>query len=142
MSDFGERLKELMAERGLNTTDMEKATGIPNSRISEWIRYTISPYLESLIKISNFFNVSIDYLIGLTEEKHFDKARDEILFHHRLMGLLEENHMSFYRLAQSIGIDRSSFTHWQKGALPTMYPLIEMSKLFSCTIEYLIGRED
>lgn len=67
MNKFSERLKELRSEK--NIGQIELATKIEVSRgiISLWENGLREPTLSSLIRISKFFNVSLDYLVGLND---------------------------------------------------------------------------
>lgn len=59
-----EIFERLLAEKGLMTVDVCKATGISQSTISNWKKRknTLSPAL--LQKIANYFGVSLDYMMG------------------------------------------------------------------------------
>ena len=76
MVNIGEKLKELRKEREL-TLDMLVADlnqTYPNikvnkSMISRWERGENDPSLEYARHLAMYFNVSLDYLIGLTDVK-------------------------------------------------------------------------
>lgn len=64
---FRERLSELMLEQNVkNYTDLAIKTKIPSSTIYSW--KTSLPSGDNLISLANFFDVSIDYLVGRTDE--------------------------------------------------------------------------
>lgn len=65
MEVFAERLKELRIEKGLGQVALAKQLGAGKSVISLWEKGQCEPTLGNLIKIANFFGVSIDYLAGL-----------------------------------------------------------------------------
>lgn len=60
---FPKVLKKLMKERKTNMRRLADATGIGESTISDWIHRDISPSAVSLMTLSDYFNVSIDYLL-------------------------------------------------------------------------------
>lgn len=68
METFGERLKELRKERGCGQIQLAKEIGVGKSVISLWELNRCEPTLSNLIKLSLYFNVSIDYLAGLSCE--------------------------------------------------------------------------
>lgn len=68
METFGERLKELRKERGYGQIQLAKEIGVGKSVISLWELNRCEPTLSNLIKLSLYFNVSIDYLAGLSCE--------------------------------------------------------------------------
>lgn len=63
-----ERIKKLCAEKGINLTKLEKEIGISQGAAYKW--KNSSPSLEVLDKLSNYFNVSVDYIMtGMEKEK-------------------------------------------------------------------------
>ncbi|MBQ7912322.1 MAG: helix-turn-helix transcriptional regulator [Clostridia bacterium] len=64
---FSERLKELRQERGLSQMELAKQTGLSQSAIAKWEKDKTDPTSANLIVLSQFFNESVDYLLGLTD---------------------------------------------------------------------------
>lgn len=67
MESFGEKLKTLRTERGLGQIALAAKLDVSKSVISLWELNKSEPTLSNLIKISKFFDVSIDYLAGLED---------------------------------------------------------------------------
>ena len=61
---FGIILKELRIERGISQRKLGEILGVVNQTISFWETGSREPDLDSLFKIANYFNVTIDYLLG------------------------------------------------------------------------------
>ena len=61
---FSERLSELQAERGLERRDVYSATGISQPSYHRYVTGERTPTMPVLVSLANFFNVSIDYLVG------------------------------------------------------------------------------
>lgn len=69
MSTFGERLTRLREEKGYTGTYVAEQIGVDTSNISKWeLGSRDNPTSTVLIKLSDFFNCSIDYLLGRTED--------------------------------------------------------------------------
>ena len=65
---IAERLKELRAEKGLALKQLEAAVGIGNSTLHRWEsgqNSQLETICENLIKLANFYDVTIDYLLGI-----------------------------------------------------------------------------
>lgn len=60
---FKDVFVQLLQEKGINTNILTKETGLSNGMISKWARGAQMPSAENLIKLSNYFGVSIDYLL-------------------------------------------------------------------------------
>lgn len=71
MKIFGERLKRLRTNRHMTQDELGEIFNPPlaQSTIGTYERGVRQPSLENLIIISNYFNVSIDYLLGITDEE-------------------------------------------------------------------------
>lgn len=64
---FGERLKELREGKELSQIEFAQKIRVAKSAITPWEKGQSEPVLSNLIKISQFFGVSIDYLAGLED---------------------------------------------------------------------------
>ena len=64
---FAEQLKFLREDEGLSQNDFAKLLNISKQTVSAWERGTQETDYETLIKIALFFNVSVDYLLGLVD---------------------------------------------------------------------------
>ena len=62
---FAEKLKELRIEKGIGQVELAKAINVSKGIISLWENGLREPKLSNLIELANFFEVSIDYLVGL-----------------------------------------------------------------------------
>lgn len=62
---FAEKLKELRIEKGVGQVELAKAINVSKGIISLWENGLREPKLSNLIALSIFFEVSIDYLVGL-----------------------------------------------------------------------------
>ena len=65
---FGDQIKNLRMTKCLNQVEMAKILGVTKQSVSNWENENIMPSVDMLIKLSQFFNVSTDYLLGLTEK--------------------------------------------------------------------------
>lgn len=61
---FGERLKVLRKENHLNQEEIAKILGCTQRKISYMEQGVTEPDLQTLIKLADYFGVSIDFLCG------------------------------------------------------------------------------
>lgn len=59
-----EKIQELTNERGISVRELEKRLGFSNGYFSKWKK--VSPNSEGLQKVADYFDVSVDYLLGRT----------------------------------------------------------------------------
>lgn len=70
MSTFGLRLKKLREDKGIMNKDFAKIMKVEPATITNWEKGNRFPKEDVLIKIADYFNCSIDYLLGRTEDKN------------------------------------------------------------------------
>jgi len=66
-------LKELREDKGLTRKEVAKHLDIHESTYGKYELGHLKPSLEMIEKVADFFDVSIDYLIGRTEQVTTDK---------------------------------------------------------------------
>lgn len=59
-----ERIKELMKEENLNQVRLAEKIGVKQNTISAWLSGKKEPCITSLWKLADFFEVTIDYIVG------------------------------------------------------------------------------
>ena len=64
MTLIGKRIKELRKNAGLTQSELGKKINVTKVSICCYEIGTRTPSLETLIDLSNLFNVNIDYLVG------------------------------------------------------------------------------
>ena len=62
---FKEILKDLRVEKGIGQVELAKSINVSKGIISLWENGLREPNMSSLIALSKYFNVSIDYLVGI-----------------------------------------------------------------------------
>lgn len=71
------RLKELREDRQLNMRQAAKMLGIPYTTYISYEKGEREPNSEMLINLAEFFNCSIDYLVGRSDQIIDDRTWDE-----------------------------------------------------------------
>ena len=89
---LGARIKLLREELGLKQEELAKKLSVSPSAIGMYERDLREPNNELTLRIANFFNVSIDYLLGKTDIRNYDKDEQEFRFayHKEMEGLTDE----------------------------------------------------
>ena len=65
------RIRALREDKDLRQSDVAQATGIDQRTISNYETGKSNPDSEALIRLADFFGVSIDYLVGRTDRNYF-----------------------------------------------------------------------
>ena len=64
---------QLMKSRKLSAYKVSKDTGITQATLSRWKNGRVSPSLETLQTLADYFDVSLDYLTGNTTDEIISK---------------------------------------------------------------------
>jgi len=68
MKKFASRLKELREKKGISALALSKILKFADTNIGRWERGKNGIKLGSIIKLADYFNVSIDYLLGRSDD--------------------------------------------------------------------------
>lgn len=81
---FGDRLRKLRDEYGFSQEQLGNKTNLSTSTIGMYEQGRRQPDNETLVKLANVFDVSVDYLLGNTEVRKanepYDNELEKILF--------------------------------------------------------------
>lgn len=69
MTKIPERLKELRQGKGLKQTELADLLGIKEVSYQRFEYGSSGIKLDKLIQLADFYNVSLDYLVGRTDKK-------------------------------------------------------------------------
>lgn len=111
---FGKRLNNLMELKNLNQKELSKKLFITSSALSNYIVGKRIPQTETLLKISEFFNVSLDYLFGITNCKEITQVHEPILEVPVLKGFkAKDNILDEKNIERYLTIPKDRFEHSQ-----------------------------
>jgi methanogenic corrinoid protein MtbC1 len=73
MADFASRLRELRRHRGLRQKDVAAALGLAQTTVANYEKNLRFPDEPTLVKIADFFSVSLDHLMGHESSGSFSR---------------------------------------------------------------------
>lgn len=152
IKNFPIRLRELRLGNGLSQRELADYLNIHPQYLSNIERGIKSVTLPRLIEIADFFNVSLDYLVGqsakptpFAEETEKNEINRHTVrnFSTRLKFLREKNRLTQQQLADYIGVTNCYVSGMESGKeIPSVKKLIVISDMFNVSIDYLVGRTD
>ena len=141
---FKDVLFDLLIENDLSLRKLSQELNVDDSTFYDYKNHDAVPDLKTAIKIANYFNCSLNYLVGIDDNLNikFKHDYDISLFVPRYLKLLQDNSITHHRLCKETGVNESSLWVWKKGAIPKLETLIKIANYFGVSIDYLVGRAD
>ncbi len=139
-----ERLKNLRDDIDLKQEDVANIIGLKRSTYTSYEIGRDTIPISHLNTLCNYFDVSIDYVLGLTDQKKYFNMKpdiDKALTGKRLKLLRKENNITQIKMAEILNISRSTWTGYEssKYQIPTLI-LYELAKRYHTSIDYLLGK--
>ena len=126
------KLIDLREEKNLKVKDVAGALGVVSSVYSEWENNKLSLPTRRIYQLANYYEVNIDYMLGLTDKRIHIKTKKDIR---------KSLNMSMRDLAGSFNTTSSAISNYENckylilGSL-----LIELSKISGYSIDWILGR--
>lgn len=143
--DFQNRFIDLVEDLEIkNKTEIASSINLTYATFSKIYNYGIFPRVPILMRIADYFDISVDYLICNTDVNYFVKSKHPKTFQQRLLELKQEKGITTtYKLADSLHIHRNNIAQWNKqNSIPLLNDLELIADYFKVSIDYLLGRTD
>lgn len=132
---LGDNIKGLRIKKGLTQEELGKILNKTKNNISQYETGKREPDIETLVKLSDIFDVSISDIIGRKEEKN-------LVFANRFKELMKEKNISQAQLAEKLHIPEKIIAQYEEGVVPNNRLLGKITKFFDVTSDYLLGLID
>lgn len=132
-----EKLKQIRKERNLKQKDIATILNVDRSTYSGWETGKDTIPLRKLFELSNFYNLSIDYLTGLSKKSNYIYMSDFIdlkSVEKNLKKLRINNHLKQKDLYNMLNITSSSYSLYENGKI-----LIQTSFIYQIAKKYKIS---
>ena len=92
------------------------------------------------MKIAKYFNCSLDYLYGLSDNKKNENSND-LPFYDTLNHLINESKLSLRQVFKDMKVSIANYFRWRDGVIPKTSVLIDIAKYFNVGLDYLVGNK-
>lgn len=142
-----ERIIDLRIESNYNQGDIAKIMNVSSSLISMWERGYANISLKQIIKFCSIYQVSLDYILGLTNIKNnpnykynYINKLDLKYLGLKIKEIRKKARLSQQEFALKIHTKRSSISYYEIGKMMiSTADLKEICLKFNCSSDYLIG---
>lgn len=137
---FRNTFNYLLSDSGKSMATIGRESGISPYVIMKWKKQSVDPKAKTLIKLADYFNCSIEYLCGKTNDYLDYKPQSCPAFGERLVEVLKASGWSSYKLFKQTKISPAQYHRWRKGMEPLLSSLEAIAEALDVTLDYLVGR--
>lgn len=141
-----QRLENLRDEKDLLKKEVAKDIGVVESVYSEWENGKLSIPTKRIYELSNYFEVNIDYMLGISNNRVHLKTNNEInidLVSTRLKEVRKSLKLTMRDLANKFNTSSSAISNYENSKYLILSPfLIELCKYSNYSIDWVLGRSE
>lgn len=139
-----ERMKDIRESYDKTQMDMANVLKVSRSTYAGWENGIDLIPLLKINEFCNYFNISLDYICGLTNTQKYEISNleiDKMLLGQNIKNTRIKNNDTQENVAKTIGVDQSNYSKYELGKiLIHTYPLIEFAKYYNISIDWLCGK--
>ena len=144
--NYGNNINILRERAGISQTELAKLLNIDKSLYGKYEKEKQTIPLKHLIKLCNYFDVSLDFIFSFTDIMQYKKINlnyDLKNISLRLKEFRKENKITQVNLAELLNTTQSTIAEYERGtnliATPFLYTIC---KKYNISSDYLLGRID
>lgn len=141
---YFKRLRDIREDNDLNQSEMANILGVKRGRYSLWeLGINIIP-LNYLCAFADYFDCSIDYVLGLSNKKKEYEIKKRIDLHklgNNLKDLRKKNNLSQEDMAKILKVSQACINKYEKGKIQiSTSNLYKISKKFKVSLNQLCDK--
>lgn len=145
MNNFADSLSELLSDNNISKDQLAQILNVNRSTIFAYFSDDYYPQIDIALKLSNHFNCSLDYLLGLSDvkNKEYEISTNSMLknFNDNLAEILKNSNISNAKAMRDMQMGEFTFYRWKRGMFPKTISLINVAKYLGISVDYLLGHE-
>lgn len=139
-------MDDIRFENEVKQKDIAKILGITQATYNLYEKQSIIIPIKHLIGFCNYFNISIDYILGFSKERNYSNMKKELNKKEvgiRLRKLRKSLNLNQQSFAKVLNIPNTTLSEYEHGKLliPTAL-LYEICKKYNISADYLLGKID
>ena len=144
--NYGTKMKDIRTENLYSQEFVAEKLHIKRSTYKEYeLQNSIIP-ITHLNEFCNYFNISIDLILGLNDVKKYKNTREKIdrkLSGKRLKEFRRDNNLTQEKLAKFLNTTHTNLVGYEKGSYIIATPYLYMiCKKYNISADYLLGKID
>ena len=139
------RMKEIREEAGLKQKDIAEIMNVTKGSYSMWECGTDTIPLRRLNQFCNYFDVSIDYVVGFNNKKKYSNAKPDIkikITGENLKKIRTKKGLTQVAIADALNINQPTWNRYENSkSLILTVVLVELAKKYHYSIDKFLGKD-
>lgn len=139
------KLYDLRVDYDYKQKDIANYLNVKTDTYSKWERQINDMPLQKVNDLSKKYNVSLDYLLGLSNEKNSKISQNNInipILQKRLKQLRKAKKLSQKDLSKKLGFPQTTYSNYERGSrLITTQKLLLICKFYNVSFDYITGKQ-
>lgn len=139
------KLYDLRVDYDYKQKDIANYLNVKTDTYSKWERQINDMPLQKVNDLSKKYNVSLDYLLGLSNEKNSKISQNNInipILQKRLKQLRKSKKFSQKDLSKKLGFPQTTYSNYERGSrLITTQKLLLICKFYNASFDYITGKQ-
>ena len=136
-------IKYCREELEMTQTELGSIFGVSKNTVSGWENGHDTMPFNKLIKFSNLYDYSLDYIMGLTKRNNkYNKTKNNKKnIGSKLRNIRKELNISQQQLAKECGISQTTYSSYETGNyLVNTITIYSICKKYNISMDFLVGR--
>jgi transcriptional regulator with XRE-family HTH domain len=138
-------MKEIREEAGLKQKDIAEIMNVTKGSYSMWECGTDTIPLRRLNQFCNYFDVSIDYVVGFNNKKKYSNAKPDIkikITGENLKKIRTKKGLTQVAIADALNINQPTWNRYENSkSLILTVVLVELAKKYHYSIDKILGKD-
>ena len=138
-------MKEIREEAGLKQAEVAQALGVTKGSYSMWECGADTIPLRRLNKLCNYYDVSIDYIVGFNNKKKYSNSKPDIklkITGENLKKIRLKKELTQTDMADILKINQPTWNRYEKSkTLILTVVLVELAKKYHYSIDKILGKD-
>ena len=139
------RMKEIREEAGLKQKDVAEIMKVTKGSYSMWECGADTIPLRRLNQFCNYFNVSIDYVVGFSDKRKYANSTPDIKFKitgENLKKIRNKKGLTQIAIADELKINQPTWNRYENSkTLILTVVLVELAKKYHYSIDKILGKD-
>jgi len=140
------RMKEIRENAGVRQQEIADTMGVSKGSYSMWECGTDTIPLKRLNQFCNYFNVSMDYVVGLSKRKNYPNEKPDIRIEvtsENLKKIRNKKNLTQVQISEILKINQPTWNRYERGKnLILTVTLVTLAKKYNYSIDNILGKKD